>query len=132
MQELLSPSNEVTQFLDGQSHPLRKEIEALRTCILQANSGLAENIKWNGPNYTFNGNDRITMRIHPPKQVQLVFHTGAKAKALPPKNLLEESSGLLQWKTTDRAIASFPTMASIAANKERLTTIINEWIRVTT
>ncbi len=125
-------SSVVTEFLDKQTHPLRQEIEALRTCILQANSGLTENIKWNGPNYTFDGNDRITMRIHPPKQVQLIFHTGAKAKALPPTNLLEEKSGLLQWKTTDRAVASFPTLSSIAANKERLTSIINEWIRATT
>ena len=125
-------SSDVTTFLDSQPHPFRAEIEQLRICILQANDELTESIKWNRPNYSFAGNDRITMRIHPPKQVQLVFHTGAKVKERPKQKLIEESSGLLQWKTADRAIATFQTMASIEENKQALTTIIKEWIRATT
>jgi len=67
-------NSEVTKFLDDLRHPFRKEIEQLRLNILSADSGLEENIKWNGPNYCFEKNDRITMRIHPPKQIQLIFH----------------------------------------------------------
>lgn len=69
----------VTEFLDEQNHPFRKEIEYLRNCILSVNKSLTENIKWNGPNYCFDNEDRITMRIQPPtKEVQLIFHRGVK------------------------------------------------------
>lgn len=62
-------SAEVTGFLDVTDHPMRKEIERLRCIILSADSGLTESVKWNGPNYSFAGEDRFTMRIHPPKQL---------------------------------------------------------------
>ena len=66
-------NNEVSTFLDDLHHPLREEIEALRILILKANSKITENIKWNGPNYCFESEDQITMRLHPPKQIQLIF-----------------------------------------------------------
>ena len=73
-------NNEVTDFLDELNHSLRKEIEALRICILSTDNNLTENIKWNGPNYCFDNEDRITMRIQPPKTklIQIIFHRGAK------------------------------------------------------
>ena len=73
-------NHKVTKFLDGLSHPFRKEIEQLRLYILSGDIRLEENIKWNGPNYYLYNNDRITMRIHPPKQIQLIFHRGAKVQ----------------------------------------------------
>lgn len=76
----LKMNEEVTRFLDELNHPLRDEIEQLRKNILAANDRLTENIKWNGPNFCFDGEDRITMRIHPPKQIQLIFHRGAKVQ----------------------------------------------------
>lgn len=69
---------EVTKFLDDLHHPLRPEIEQLRLIILGADRNIQENIKWNGPNYCFDNEDRITMRVQPPKQIQLIFHRGAK------------------------------------------------------
>ena len=62
-------NDEVTEFLNNLNHPLRAEIEILRENILSANSNLSENIKWNAPNYFYNGEDRITMKIQPPKQI---------------------------------------------------------------
>ena len=38
-------NHEVTKFLDGLSHPFRKEIEQLRLYILSGDSRLEENIK---------------------------------------------------------------------------------------
>ncbi|GAB3221494.1 DUF1801 domain-containing protein [Spirosoma arcticum] len=67
----------VTKFLDDLNHPLRPEIEALRLAILQVNGSLLETIQWNAPNYSVGTEDRITMRIHPSNQVQLIFHRGA-------------------------------------------------------
>ena len=64
-------NQEVTKFLDDMNHPFRTEIELLRNIVLDANEQLTENIKWNGPNYCIDNNDRITMRIQPPKQIQI-------------------------------------------------------------
>jgi len=77
--QLININTEVTDFLNELNHPFRDEIEQLRICVLSADKNLTENIKWNGPNYCFDNEDRITMRIQPPtKQVQLIFHRGAK------------------------------------------------------
>ena len=68
----------VTKFIEGQKLPLTAEINQLRAAVLSANAGLMENIKWNSPNYTFKGKERITMRIQPSGKIQLIFHCGAK------------------------------------------------------
>jgi hypothetical protein len=122
----------VTDFLDEQKHPFRKEIEQLRNCILYANPALTENIKWNGPNYCFNNEDRITMRIQPPtKQVQLIFHRGAKKQTQPKDKLIWNKSKILVWKENDRAIVTFKNMHDIENGKAELTDIVTEWISAT-
>jgi Domain of unknown function (DU1801) len=119
---------DVSFFLDVQNHPLRKEIELLRQYILSSNKNLSENIKWNGPNYSFDKEDRITMKIQPPKNIQLIFHRGAKVKEQPKDKLIKEDFGLLAWKGNDRAIATFKSILEIEKCKETLSTIINEWL----
>jgi hypothetical protein len=76
----LKPNEEVPRFLDGLNHSLRAEIKQLRQVVLGANAGLSEIIKWNGPNCCFYGEDRLTMRIHPPKQIQKAWSTSWPAK----------------------------------------------------
>ena len=129
--QTINLNSEVTAFLDGQNHPFRKEIEQLRNCILSANKNLTENIKWNGPNYCFDNEDRITLRIQPPKQVQIIFHCGAKVKAQPKEKLIKEDFGILTWKGNDRAIATFKNMEDIEKGKAALTKIVIAWINAT-
>lgn len=121
-------NTEVTKFLDQQNHPLRAEIEQLRKIILESENELVENIKWNGPNYAVNNDDRITMRIQPPKQIQLIFHRGAKKLEQPKNKLIEDKSGLLMWKENDRAVATFKNSAEILAAKPTHETIVKSWI----
>ena len=124
-------NKDVTQFLDELHHPLRPEIEALRRIILNASEMLEENIKWNGPTYSVGSQDRITMKIEPPKQIQLVFHRGAKVKEQPKDRLVQDASGLLVWKENDRAIASFKDMAAVTAAESVLSGIAKDWIVAT-
>ncbi len=121
---------DVTEFLDALKHPLRKEIEQLRENILSASVKLEENIKWNGPNYTSEGEDRITMRVQPPKQLQLIFHRGAKVIAQPKDKLISDDSGLLVWKTNDRAVATFKNMEEIKTRKAAFLKIVKDWIEI--
>ncbi len=121
-------NSDATNFLDGLNHPFRAEIEAIRILILTAQPELTETIKWNGPNYSFHGEDRITMRILPPKQLQLIFHRGAKKQTQPANKLIETTGKLLLWKENDRAIASFKTMDDIETHRDELTRIVQNWI----
>ena len=124
-------NTDVTKFLDDLHHPLRAEIEQLRLAILNSDGNITENIKWNGPNYCFEKEDRITMRVHPPKQIQLIFHRGAKKRTQPNHKIIDDNSGLLVWKENDRAVASFKDMAEIEKLKPQLEDIVNKWIRAT-
>jgi len=122
-------NHEVSDFLDQQKHPFRNEIELLRNIILSVNNKLTENIKWNGPNYSYENEDRITMRIQPPAaQVQLIFHRGAKKQEQPKNKLIASTSKLLTWKENDRAVITFKSMKDIEDSRSELSDIISEWI----
>lgn len=122
-------SSEVTEFLDELNHPFRKEIEELRDCILALNKNLSENVKWNAPNYCFENEDRMTMRIQPmTTKVQLVFHRGAKKQEQPKDKLIKNKSKMLVWKENDRAIITFKNSQEIEDGKDELKKIITEWI----
>jgi hypothetical protein len=122
-------NKEVTIFLDELIHPFRVEIELLRDLILGSNPLITENIKWNGPNYSVSNEDRITMRINPPKQVQLVFHCSAKTKQNPSQKIIQNDFGILDWRSNDRAVATFKNLEAIENAKADLILLISEWIK---
>jgi len=125
-------NTEVTNFLDQLNHPFRLEIEQLRNYILLANNNLTETIKWNGPNYSFNNEDRITMRVQPQSnQVQIIFHRGAKKQIQPKNKLIDNKTKLLTWKENDRATINFKSLQEIEESKVELQIIINEWLLAT-
>ncbi|MWB95567.1 DUF1801 domain-containing protein [Flavobacterium sp. GA093] len=125
----MTKSSEVTLFLDNLNHPFREEIEQLRDYILASNKNLTENIKWNAPNYCFENEDRITMRIQPMKtQLQLIFHRGSKKQEQLKDKLIANKSKLLIWKENDRAIITFNSSQAIENAENELNSIINDWI----
>ena len=75
--------------------------------------------------------DRITMKIHPPKQIQLIFHRGVKKLTQPNDRIIEDNSGLLVWKENDRAVASFKDINGIRIYESELQKIVNKWIKAT-
>ena len=125
----LTGSEEVAQFMVALEHPFKEEIVQIRKIILEANKDLTENIKWNAPNFCLGGEDRITMRIYPPKQIQLIFHRGAKVQEMPKETLIADNSGILSWKTNDRAVATLANSTDIAAKSADLVLIINAWLK---
>ena len=71
------------------------------------------------------------MRIHPLKQIQLIFHRGVKKLTEPNDKIINDDSGLLVWKENDRAVASFKDMNGIEKSKSELEDIVNKWIEAT-
>lgn len=120
----------VTEFLTPLKHPFAVEIDTLRQIILDSQAGIEENIKWNGPNYVFQGDDRVTMRIHPPKkQVQLIFHQGAKKQDAKSGRIIEDQSGFLDWKGNDRAVVTYKSLEEIESTKTQLQDIVRAWLK---
>ncbi|MBC7829263.1 MAG: DUF1801 domain-containing protein [Chitinophagaceae bacterium] len=110
---------------------MKKEIEKIRKIVLNANTGLTEHIKWNAPSFCFLGDDRITMRIYPIKNIQLIFHRGAKVKQQPKNKLISDDSGLLLWKENDRAVMTLTNMEDIKSKEPHLIEIVNKWLKAT-
>lgn len=124
--ERLNPETSV--FVTSLKHPLDFEIQELRKLILSCNKELTEITKWNAPSYQFNEIDCLTMKILPPKNIQLIFHRGAKKLEQPENHLIEDLSGLLTWKENDRAIATFKNYEEIEKSKGVLSELITDWI----
>ncbi len=123
-----SGQKEVFEFLAKLEHPLMPEIQEIRTIILNSNSKLTEHIKWNAPSFCVDGEDRVTMKLHPQKNIQLIFHRGAKVKAQPSGRLIAGYPSFLKWPANDRAVATFTTMEDIKSNEKVLSEVVNEWI----
>ena len=130
--DIYNLNNEVTGLLDSMNHPLRDEIECLRRIIMSTELGLLEGFKWNGPNYSINNEDRITLRINPYKQIQVIFHRGAKVKEQPKERLLKDEYSILTWRENDRAIATFKKIDEIKQNSVILKEVIIKWVEATT
>ena len=121
-------NTEVTKFLDDMNHPLRTLIELMRRVIMSTGVGLSEGIKWNGPNYSLNGEDRITLKLYPPKQIQMIFHRGAKVKEQPKERLIKDEYSILTWKENDRAIAAFKSIEEFEQNRWQVKEVVTKWI----
>jgi hypothetical protein len=122
----------VDDFLKTNQHSLKKELAELREIISKTEPSLTEHIKWNAPSFCHNGDDRITFNLSKPNAILLIFHRGAKAKKLTLKSpLLKVNSELLDWPSPDRAVMKFTSMAEITSLKRKLSTIVKDWIAVT-
>jgi hypothetical protein len=125
--------DQVANFLNNLTHPLKAEIEEIRKIILDSDKRLTEHIKWNAPSYCINGDDRITFNLAGKGFIRLVFHCGAKVKDNQAKsNLFDDSTGILEWAANDRAIAKFTSMEEIQDRKKDLKKIIRSWLTATT
>lgn len=119
----------VTDFISNLEHPLKKEFLELRKVILENVPELDEHIKWKAPSYQINDTYFLTFKLFPPKNIQLVFHRGAKVLELPKDKLIKDNFGLLKWATNDRAIATFNSMDDVENLKNELIETINKWIK---
>ncbi|UPT67080.1 MAG: DUF1801 domain-containing protein [Sphingobacteriales bacterium JAD_PAG50586_3] len=100
-------------------HPLKAEVEALRIIIKNANSKIAERVKWNAPSYYYI-EDMAAFNLRQTKFVQLIL--------IFPKGLLKDDYGILLGDWKDRREARFTDMADVKAKKEALEKVVNDWI----
>lgn len=128
-QTMENGSKEVSNFLAELEHPLKELILEIRSAITKSNPGLKEHIKWNAPSYAIDGEDRVTMKLFPPKNIQVVFHTGAKPKKQPTERLITDTAGILKWVANDRAVATFKSKEEVQRKASEFQKIINSWLK---
>lgn len=125
----LSGPEQAAQFMNDLEHPLKREIEAVRNVILNADPWLTEHIKWNAPSFCIRNEDRITFHLQGKGFFRLIFHCGAKVREnAGAGRIITDTTGLLEWAANDRAIVKFYDMDDVEAKKEKLVDVIKKWI----
>jgi hypothetical protein len=122
----------VDEFVEKTNHPLKMELVRLRAIIRESDTRLTEQIKWNAPSFCHNGEDRITFNLSKKDSLLLIFHRGAKPKKVKfTKHILPRDTNDLEWPAFDRAIMRFATMTEVNEKKDKLQSIVKDWISIT-
>lgn len=109
----------VEAYMNELSHPLKKEIEAVRTIIRRSSKSISERIKWNAPSYYYK-EDMVTFNPRATGHVHLVFHH---------PGIVKIKSALLHGDYKDRRMAYFKDMKEVKAGKKELERIMNELVK---
>ena len=96
-------------------------IEELRAAVLAADPRIVENVKWNSPNFTLDGQDRVTLRANPKGGVQVILHRGAKKADGDFR--IDDPSGRLTWPSNDRAILA----VTEPGDADLVTDLVRRW-----
>lgn len=124
----MSDRSDVQRYLDALSHPRFDEISALRVAILASDAEFTETIKWNAPNFLHGGVDRVTFRLHPRDQFQVVLHRGStKTSGVAPK--FATDSDLVAWAAPDRGVIDVPAGTAFEARLGEMVELIVSWAR---
>lgn len=124
----LPPPATVDEFLDALDHPLQAEIREVRGWILGADPSIREGVKWNAPSFR-TAEYFATFHLRSTDAVQLVFHTGAKARDLPggPARL-DAGARLATWLGKDRCLVTLGRGDALAADRADLEALVRAWI----
>jgi hypothetical protein len=134
---------ETTALLDAHKHPLRKELDLLRTIILAADESIVEGVKWNTASFRTNSRNTAGWfaTLNGPKHVKepmIILHAGAKAKGIVVKDRIPASAaggtdpqGLIKWLGNDRGQIIFTDAADIKVKEKALQAIVKTWIQLT-
>lgn len=121
-------TTKVEEYLDGLDHPFRAQVAELRLMISQSDDRVTEGIKWNAPSFSWQGNDRVTLKLNPKNCFQIIFHRGAKKDASD-SNGFEDRSGIVEWIGPDRGIVRITSPKEFENVKELVADIAIRWMK---
>ena len=120
----------VDEFLSAQGPQRRADVEMLRALVHEAEPVLTEIVKWNSPNYTLGGVDRLTINAAGTGPVRLILHFGterAEDKGAAP-TFTGDPDGLLTWHSNIRASLALPARAKLAEQSDAIISVIRAWL----
>ena len=121
---------EVEKFLLELDHPMKTSVERLRHVFLGSVPGLSEGIKWNAPSFVYDGVDRVTFRLAPKGELQLILHRGAKVRADAADFTFADDKDLATWPTSDRGIITLPTLEAAVERESDVLELVQRWVAV--
>lgn len=119
----------VDAYLQALEHPRKAEIEQLRRAILESDELIGESVKWNAPNFVFDGEDRVTFRLQPKDHVQLILHRGAKVRDDVQDFRFADPDGLVDWATPDRGVVTVADADDLQARAGAIVELVRRWVR---
>ena len=117
----VSRTDKVNEFLENLSHPLKAEIEAVRSIIKGVNKNINEEIKWKAPSFNYKGEYLVTFNLWEEERIHLVFHNPQISKV---------KSKLLEGQYKERRMAYFADMKDIKAKKALLEKALKDLIKL--
>ena len=117
----VSRTDAVDKFLLELSHPLKVEIEALRSIIKGVSKDINEEVKWKAPSFNYKGEYLVTFNLRETKRIHLVFHNPMISKV---------KSKLLEGNYEDRRMMYLADMKDIKAKKAELEKILKQLVKL--
>ncbi len=129
----LSEPEKVDMYIKNCKHPLIQVIKTLRKIILETDSEIGEEIKWNAPSFFYSGDMEpsdpkkykryiVVFNLFKQDCIRLVFPSGAKVK---------DKSGLLEGEYADgRRLAMFYDVKDVKSKGKNLQNIIKTWLKL--
>lgn len=117
----VSRTDKVDEFLENLSHPLKAEIEAVRSIIKGVNKDINEEIKWRAPSFNYKGEYLVTFNLWEEKRIHLVFHNPQISKV---------KSKLLEGDYKERRMAYFADMQDVKTKKPMLEKALKDLIKL--
>ncbi|MFN8411135.1 MAG: DUF1801 domain-containing protein [Anaerolineales bacterium] len=115
----VSRTDKVDEFLENLSHPLKAEVEAVRSIIKGVNTDINKEIKWKAPSFNYKGKYLVTFNLRDEKRIHLVFHNPQISKV---------KSKLLEGEYKDRRMMYFSDMKDIEIKKAELEKILRQLV----
>lgn len=117
----VSRTDQVEEFLRELSHPLKAEVEAVRSIIKSVDKDINEEIKWKAPSFNYKGEYLVTFNLWETKRIFLVFHNPL---------IPQVKSKILEGDYKDRRKAYFADMQDIRAKKPLLEKALKDLIKL--
>lgn len=120
----------VDEFLTAQESQRRADVQSLRALVHEAEPSLTEIVKWNSPDYTLDGVDRLTINAAGKGPVRLILHFGtdrAEDKGAAP-TFAGDPDGLLTWHSDIRASLPLPEQSTLAGERDAIIAVIRAWL----
>jgi hypothetical protein len=119
--------NEAGAFMAALEHPLKADIETVRKLILCVNPAISDGVKWNS--LSFRRTDWFaTVHLRSRDAVQVVLHTGVKAKDNPDFDI-PDPNGLIRWLAKDRALVTLGSGKTLKANATAFKGVVKAWVK---
>ncbi|MFC3559802.1 DUF1801 domain-containing protein [Pedobacter jamesrossensis] len=130
MAEKLSNEQQVSFYIQNLNVQQREIVQTIRQIILNTDSEIAEQIKWNSPGFYYSGEMKpFDAKEYKRDLMVLNLHKGKIMLVLPTGAIIKDTSGLMEGKYTDgRRIIHFKDLDDVISKEKELQEVIKIWL----